>query len=58
MLRWLSDAKPFQWAIMIGVAGICFAGSACRKETPEPTQTKEERRLNEKEMMQREMRNK
>jgi hypothetical protein len=38
--------------------GSCFVGGCARKEAPEPTQTKEERRLQEKEMMHREMQNK
>ena len=36
--------------------GLFFVGG-CTRKPPEPTQTKEERRLQEKEMMQREMRN-
>ena len=42
-------------AALLLAALLPFGG--CKAEPPEPTQTKEERRLEEKEMMQREMRN-
>lgn len=38
--------------------GICLAAGCAEKPKPEPTETKEERRLKEKEMMHREMQNK
>ena len=44
-------------SLAIGLAlPVCFVGG-CRQEPPEPTQTKEERRMEEKEMLRRELRN-
>ncbi len=37
--------------------GLFFVGACTTREQPEPTQTQEERRLREKEILQREMRN-
>ena len=45
-------------AILFCLLGCYLAGGCAPKPTPQPTQSKEERRMQEKEMMQREMRNK
>ena len=43
--------------VTVALLGAWIVGGCASEKAPEPTETKEERRLKEKEMMHREMRN-